>query len=403
MGPRIKLPCCVERHPSCAAAEPHTQPCAGAAGVEGAKWPNFTFVDRKTVIYNGTYQHWGVLQPGNVLEPNNQVPPENCAGGNLTMGVRRADKAPVVFDGAAGWADRGCGEQYISMCKVTRERAACRSTSCCVGWEGCSGMPGPGSQLCRLSAHAPCTQLSAQRPPAASTSTLPSPAGPPSSCTASCPMPARPRRCAGPRAATWLASPLCRSRPRWSSITWPWCAPAAPFCAAACSQWALLMLMGVWLLQQHPGVRRAHLPGRTCSQGLLLPSPGASYYIGLQAQQWPNFTWIDFSPLPTYETYNHWASFMGEPDGGPDSLCAVANSSLAWDYPSAWGWADVACDQQFSYLCKMQGAATGAAQCGHRPILASMLSAPVELSTSCLLQPRAPTCTCPPTPATPTS
>jgi hypothetical protein len=98
-----------------------TQSVMASAGVEGAKWPNFTFVDRRTVIYNGTYQHWGVLQPGNILEPNNRVPPENCAGGNLTMGIRPADKAPVIFDGAAGWADHNCGEQYISMCRVTRE------------------------------------------------------------------------------------------------------------------------------------------------------------------------------------------------------------------------------------------------------------------------------------------
>lgn len=90
-------------------------------------------------------------------------------------------------------------------------------------------------------------------------------------------------------------------------------------------------------------------------QGYLLSSPGAAYYIGLRAQQWPDFTWLDLSPVPSFETYNHWASFMGEPDGGPHSMCAVANSSLAFDYPSAWGWGDADCAQQFPFLCKMQG------------------------------------------------
>ncbi len=76
-------------------------------------------MDRRTAILNGTYQHWGVLQPLGLLEPNNLVPPENCAGSNLTMGIRPADKAPVVYDGAGGWADHQCSEQYVSVCKVT--------------------------------------------------------------------------------------------------------------------------------------------------------------------------------------------------------------------------------------------------------------------------------------------
>lgn len=91
------------------------------AGFDGARWPNFTWVDRKTVIYNGTYQHWGVLQPGDQLEPNNLVPPESCAGSNLTMGIRPADRAPVIFDGVGGWADQNCTGQFVSVCKITRE------------------------------------------------------------------------------------------------------------------------------------------------------------------------------------------------------------------------------------------------------------------------------------------
>jgi hypothetical protein len=47
-------------------------------------------------------------QPGNAPEPNNANPPEDCAVANFTE----------TNQGAWGWADTRCNEQYVYMCKV---------------------------------------------------------------------------------------------------------------------------------------------------------------------------------------------------------------------------------------------------------------------------------------------
>jgi hypothetical protein len=87
-----------------------------ASNVNGAIWPNFTWLDHGKAIYQGNYQHWGTIMPGRILEPNNLVPPEVCAGSNLTAGIIRHRE--LIYDGVGGWADHNCQEQYVFICEV---------------------------------------------------------------------------------------------------------------------------------------------------------------------------------------------------------------------------------------------------------------------------------------------
>ena len=98
----------------------------GLAVSPGARWPKFAWLDRSPAVYNGNYQHWGMLNmsaeagvdsgdvageglaKGSVLEPNNLVPPEQCAVSNLT----------ATYDRAGGWADARCDLQFVFICKL---------------------------------------------------------------------------------------------------------------------------------------------------------------------------------------------------------------------------------------------------------------------------------------------
>jgi hypothetical protein len=98
----------------------------GLAVSPGARWPKFAWLDRSPAVYNGNYQHWGLLNmsaeagadpgdapegslaAGSVLEPNNRVPPEQCAVSNLT----------AAYDGAGGWADVRCDLQFAFICRL---------------------------------------------------------------------------------------------------------------------------------------------------------------------------------------------------------------------------------------------------------------------------------------------
>jgi hypothetical protein len=86
------------------------------SSVNGAIWPNFTWLDKGKAIYMGNYQHWGTLMPGRRLEPNNIVPPENCAGSNLTMGIIRYEQ--LIYDDVGGWADHHCSEKHPFICEI---------------------------------------------------------------------------------------------------------------------------------------------------------------------------------------------------------------------------------------------------------------------------------------------
>jgi hypothetical protein len=97
-------------------------PPASPAGVQGTRWPNFTWVDRGRAIVKGDYQHWGgsSMVAGSastnssssvraLLEPNNLFPPENCAAANVS------DAA--LQDGVGTWADHSCLLRFVSICE----------------------------------------------------------------------------------------------------------------------------------------------------------------------------------------------------------------------------------------------------------------------------------------------
>ena len=94
----------------------------------------------------------------------------------------------------------------------------------------------------------------------------------------------------------------------------------------------------------------------------MLPSYHTFYWMGLNTSSWPDFTWIDDSPAPDYNSsYTHWGlSPSPEPNNRPNppENCAGANistafSSLANGSHAAWGWADANCSLGFNFMCKI--------------------------------------------------
>ena len=87
-----------------------------ATGMNGAKWPNFTWIDHSKAIYVGLYQHWGLYttRSGSSFEPNNIRAPENCAGSNLT----------TAWLSAGGWADQHCRERFAYICEIAPAQPA---------------------------------------------------------------------------------------------------------------------------------------------------------------------------------------------------------------------------------------------------------------------------------------
>jgi hypothetical protein len=77
---------------------------------------NFTWFDPYVVYERGNaseWLHWGTFvgADGNASEPNNFRPPELCAVANWTE----------AYDGAWGWADTRCSNNFTFMCKIIRE------------------------------------------------------------------------------------------------------------------------------------------------------------------------------------------------------------------------------------------------------------------------------------------
>ncbi len=73
-------------------------------------WPNFTWMDVFAVGPSATtYEHWGKGEGFNFpAEPNNFEDAEECGLGNYTQS----------FDGVWGWADAGCKQKFIFICKI---------------------------------------------------------------------------------------------------------------------------------------------------------------------------------------------------------------------------------------------------------------------------------------------
>jgi hypothetical protein len=92
--------------------------------------------------------------------------------------------------------------------------------------------------------------------------------------------------------------------------------------------------------------------------GDLLPTFAPSYWLGLVSSPaaWPVFRWLDGSPTPTDNTYQHWGlelpSEVFEPNA--NASCAVGNYSQSADSPSAFGWSDAACGLRLPFMCRKQ-------------------------------------------------
>ncbi len=68
-----------------------------------------------------TYLHWGKGDGLDVPEePNNLEPPEDCTVGNYSQS----------FDSVWGWADAGCRQRFVFMCKIRGERQGSCSRLC---------------------------------------------------------------------------------------------------------------------------------------------------------------------------------------------------------------------------------------------------------------------------------
>jgi hypothetical protein len=67
--------------------------------------------------------------------------------------------------------------------------------------------------------------------------------------------------------------------------------------------------------------------------------------------------WIDKTPDPRPETYDHWGvtvpGGVQEPDNAfPPEACATANWTES--YTGVWGWADQSCYKNVSLMCKVK-------------------------------------------------
>jgi hypothetical protein len=97
--------------------------------------------------------------------------------------------------------------------------------------------------------------------------------------------------------------------------------------------------------------------------GYLLPSFHRSYWIGYQTStpgvKPPNFTTVDMTlDRSRYRQYR-WGTYFenGKASAEPNNImnpefCVVANFSMTFGSPPAWGWADQSCGQRFPFMCR---------------------------------------------------
>lgn len=96
-------------------------------------------------------------------------------------------------------------------------------------------------------------------------------------------------------------------------------------------------------------------------QGALLAAYQGAYWLGLQAEPYPEFHWLDRTiASPSNVTYINWAD--GQPGAQEDSnFCATANASLARVSSATaiaagaepWGWQSYDCTQAQVYICQV--------------------------------------------------
>ena len=112
-------------------------------------------------------------------------------------------------------------------------------------------------------------------------------------------------------------------------------------------------------------------------QGFLVSVSNPQYWIGLQADGWPNFKWSDsMVPSPLEKGgYSNWGTYynpnkpdqmyVAEPNNlRPSEYCAVGNHTEGTGKPFTWAWADTSCLNSFVSICRInreQAALTTAA------------------------------------------
>jgi hypothetical protein len=275
-----------------------------------------------------------------------------------------------AFDAVWGWADAGCRQTFVFMCKI-RGAPRCGHLGPAPG--ASTRRPGAGTRRPRL-LHAPCQPAAPQGivadraiappalailgscasapsrvwavqqrrltrpplPPPPAPKTLASwprpmsprpPATPPSSCSpAPRPTPS-PRRPATTCEATWRRTSTPRSSPRSRSSTWSaatctqseLCRSERPANQSACSEICAVSVAGV--------LRSGRSPPPSP------PSPGRHrynefYWSGLVSSgaTWPSFRWQDKQfPAPNATSYRNWGTLrVPLPDG----------TSLAYSEPN---------------------------------------------------------------------
>lgn len=88
--------------------------------------------------FNSSQKHWGIS--GASLQPDNAGGQELCAVANASMAYGKPS--------SWGWADTGCTDRFIFMCRMIRERAALASCAGCLGPSGLN--KGPHTMLSHL-------------------------------------------------------------------------------------------------------------------------------------------------------------------------------------------------------------------------------------------------------------
>jgi hypothetical protein len=106
----------------------------------------------------------------------------------------------------------------------------------------------------------------------------------------------------------------------------------------------------------HPEIRRQEeqnlVENAFLKMGVLLPSYHKNYWMGLNTTMWPVFMWVD--PLvPQTDSkgaYSNWAT--GEPNNqNAPEFCG--SGDLQRTRMGAAGWADMNCNTDLAYICKM--------------------------------------------------
>ena len=73
----------------------------------------------------------------------------------------------------------------------------------------------------------------------------------------------------------------------------------------------------------------------------------------------PSFSTVDATLDPLRYRLYRWGTYFenGKASPEPNNLlnpefCAVANFSMSFGTPAAWGWADSACQLRFPFMCR---------------------------------------------------